>query len=473
MAAPKSEGIQTVRIPFLGNPTNRDTVTTKDQRFLNVYFDILEGAEGAKAFFLVKRPGYSQLNQPPAGAAVGRGVYSWNGNLYSVFGTKIYKGTTDLGVTLTTSSGLCGITEVHPAATTQRLCINDGVKLYLIATNDVVTTVTTIPTPNTRDLIYFDRYLFTLKTDGSIWQCDLDDPTVWDVTKIIYAQMYNGIGVALGHQNNLVYCFSREAIQGFYDAANASGSVLSNVEQVAQQIGCSSKDSLFHDEQLMIWVTNSTTGGYCVAGMDGSSGFTPLSVPGVERILRAEGSSITAVIGNYIRVAGHRFYILTLSAQDRTLVLDLDAKLWLEWQSPAGGKWPLIRFAQHNGALIGQHATNGYLYTVSEATYQDDLTNFSVLGRFRRIDFDDNRRKFVKSAELIGDVQSTSTPVLLQYSDDDWNTLSTARTMDMSLARTLAPAMGNFRRRAWQIEYTGANPLRLEALDLKVLMGQY
>lgn len=469
----QAQEIETVRIPWLGNPTNRDTVTTKDQRFVNVYFDVLESAEGAKSYFLNKRPGYTSLSQPPAAAATGRGVYSWNGSLYSVFGTKIYKGTTDLGVTLTTSTGLCNFDESHPAAVTQQLCINDGAKLYAINTADTVTTISTIPA-NIRSLLYFDRYWFTLSANGALAQSDLDDPTTWSASKLIYSQMYNGAGIALGNQNNLLFALSSDHLQAFYDAANTSGSILTNVEQAAQQIGCASTDSLVFDTEVMIWVTNTKNGGYSVVKMTGSVNADPISTPGIDRVLRGEGTNISSCVGNLINIAGHQFYLLNLAGADRTLVYDLTSKngLWLEWQAAGGsGKFPLVDFTQHSNTLVGQHATDGRIYTLSESATQDNGSSFTVLGRFKRFDLDDNVNKFVKTAYLIGDIQSSTTPVSLQYSDDDWVTLSTARTMDMADVNPMAAAMGKFKRRSWQISYSGANSLRLEALELKLRMG--
>lgn len=467
------DDIQTVRIPFIGNPNNRDTVTSHDQRYLNVYFDVLTSVEGGKTYYMVKRPGGARFNNPSGTTGVGRGVYSWKGSLYSVVGTKIYKNTTDLGVTLSTSTGICGITEVRPAAATQYLCINDGAKLYCIATNGVVTTVTSnFPNPNTTDLLYFDTYLFTQDVNSIIYQCNTDDPTTWDNTKIITSQMFNGTGVGMAHQGNLILCFSNSHMQGFFDAGNASGSVLTNVEQVAQQIGCASQASIAHDENSVIWVCNTNTGGYGVYRLNGAANPVPISTAGIERILRQEGTSITSCVANWIRIAGHTFYVLNLTSQNRTLVYDVNLGIWLEWQLAGGTTgFPFVSFTQHNNALIGQHATDGFNYTFDEATTQDNGVNFNVLARFRRFDIDDDRRKYVKKADLLGDVQATTTNVSLQYSDDDYGTLSTARTMDMSLVRPTTGPMGNFRRRAWQISYTGANALRLGGLELRLRLG--
>lgn len=471
MAATKKGDIQTARIPFVGNPNNRDTVTSKDQRFVNAYFDVVTNAEGQKYYYLVKRPGYA-LHSAPSAAANGRGCYSWRGDLYSVWGNKIYKNTSDLGVTLGGTSGICGIAETRPGAATQYLSINDGLKLYAIATDGTVTTVTTIPNPNTSDLVYFDQYLFTSTTNNAVYQSNADDPTTWDGSKFITGQMYNGSGVGLAMQSNMLLALSDRHVQAFYDAANASGSVLTNIEQAAQQIGCAAQDSIVFDENMVIWVSNSNSGGYSVVKMTGAANVERISTSGIERILRGEGTSISSAVGNWITIAGHTFYLLKLASANRTLVFDVDNELWLEWQSSDGSSaLPFVSFTQHSNTLIGQHATNGSLYTFSEGTYQDAGSNFTVLGRFKRIDFDDDRRKFVQRASLIGDIQSSTTNVSLAYSDDDFVTTATARTLDMSKAHAFATGLSNFRRRSWQISYSGANPLRLEALELKLRMG--
>ena len=469
MAADRKEDIQTVRIPFIGNPTNRSTNADKDQRFVNCYFDVVENPiTGKQVYYLVKRPGTSQLSQPSGGAATARGGISWRGDIYTVYGTKIYKNSSDLGVTLTTSTGICGFAATRPGAGTQYLGINDGAKLYLISTAGAVTTVSTIPNPNTRDLIYMDTYFFTLETDGTISNCDSDDPTTWPGEEIVM-QMYNGSGVVLAHQNNLLYGFATTSLQAFYDAANSSGSPLTNAEQNAFQAGAASHDSLVFDEGLVTWVGNSDTGGFTVWTLDGNSGLKEIGTSEIRRVLDGEGTSISSCRAMLMRTCGKKLYLLTLMSANRTFVYDYETSLWNEWQAAgATTRWPMIDCFQHNSALIAQHESDGWLYTVSPTVYQDNSVNFTVLARFGRVDFDTDDRKFVNGYELIGDIQSTTTNVDFQYSDDDYQTLSTARIFDMSLVRPFLKRGGNFRRRAHQISYAGANPLRAESLEMKI-----
>lgn len=539
--------IQTVRVNFLDPQEQRTTSVAQDQRFINGYFDpVYNALKKDIDFFFTKRPGLSNLTQPPAGATTGRGVYSWRGTLYSVFGTKIYGGITDLGVTLTTTTGICDFAETRPGATTQYLGVNDGTSLYLIATDNtvvvlnnvaitsssvanpsVITTATAhglatgnkvyivghtgatpsingtvyaatvtgastftipvnvtiggtggtlgvFPSTNTGDLLYMDGYWFTMKTTNTIWNCDVDNPLIWDPSKFITAQMYSGTGVGLARQNNYLLCYSDTAEQAFFDNANAAGSPLNNADQAVQQIGCYSNASIAHEEGTIFWVGASKTGGLCVWALKGITSEKEVSTPTINRVLMAEGTSISSCIGDTVRIGGRLFYILTLTSASRTFVYDPDIELWFEWTNTAGtGKFPIVSFTQHNNTLVAQDGTNGRLYTFSNTVYQDSGSNFPVVARTKRVDLDTIKRKFIYRLDLIGDVQSSTTNVSVQYSDDDYVTTSTARTLDMSLDRPFGYSWGNFRRRSWQTTYTGANPFRCSGIEFDFALGAY
>lgn len=474
-AATKAGAIQSVRIPFISESNFRYTSASKDARFVNCYFDPIKyPVTGEVKYYLTKRPGTTRTIQPPATAAVARGVLSWKGDLYSVYGATVWKNTTQLTVTPTTTTGRCGMSFTRPGAATQYLAINDGVKLFIIATSGTVTTVTTnFPTPNTGDLLYKDGYFFVLKTDGTLWNCDVDDPTTWDLTKYITAQMQNSSGVGLANQTNVMFVFGDTSFQAFYDNANSTGSPMSNMESAMQQLGCAANGSIVSDEAQVTWVSKSTTGAYSVYTLDGITGVKEIGYPALNRILFAEGTGISNVYAKMMRMGGRKFYVLQIpTTAKRTFLYDYDTTLWVEWTNAAGTDiWPMFDSTQHANTLVIQHPTDGYLSTVSPAVYQDNAVSFTVLARFARFDLDTVARKFVKSVNLIGDVQTSTCNVSLQYSDDDYVTLSTARTLDMSLVRAFCSTLGNFRRRSWQVSYAGNLPLRLEALEMKIRMG--
>ena len=541
-----AEDIETIRIPILGSAGNRGTSSSKDQRFVNGYFwEIKNPVTGKAVYQFVKRPGLSQNTRPPAGAATGRGLTVWKDNIYSVFDRKIYKGSTDLGITLTNAgTGICGFAATRPGAATQYLGVNDGTSLYLIATDDsviilnnvtitsssvanptVITatahglatgnkiiirdhsgstpsingtiytvtvtgantftipvnvtvggtggTIGSFPTPSTADLLYVDGYFLTLKQSTvGLYNSEVDDPTTWDSTKFITPQMYNGLGVGIAHQNNLVFVFSETSLQAFYNNANATGSPFSNYESAAKQHGACYVRNTIQSGLTITWVGTSLIGGNTVWAMTDVTGLKEIATTPVKLLLDAEGSSLGSATSILVRVAGKYLYVLNLASADRTLVYDYDLEIWTEFEgTTTGTKWPIVASCEKDHALLAQHGTNGWIYNVSPTVYQDDSTNFTVLARFGRLDLDTMRKKVVKSYELIGDVQSSTTNVSLQYSDDDYVTLSTARTFDLAQSRPLLTRGGSFRRRAHQLSYAGSNPLRLEALEMRYRFG--
>ena len=507
-ASSASKDIHTVRIPFINNfqqrvPYDQD----KDTRFLNCYFDIQKSAiTGETKYFLNKRPGLEYYRKPTGATGESRGIIAWLPNtsylpaynyadLYYVIGTQIYKNNTNLGVTLTTSSRKCGMTFTRPGATNQYLAINDGIKLYLIAmTTGVVTTITTnFPSPNTGDLVYKDGYFFTLKYDGTLWNCNVDDPTTWEPAKFITAQMANGRGIGLAVQTNILFVLSDFSIQAFYDNANATGSPMQNMESAMQKIGCASQQSIAYDEGQVTWVSYTGTGGYSVYTLNGATNIEEIGTPTINRLIEkfAENAGASYIYGNFIRIAGRKYYILSMyffnsgDPNQRAFLYDFDLKLWIEWKSSintdgtSAGNWYFSTcFTQAGNHLYMMSHKDATVYYLNYSRYYDlgfgVQSDIDFLARFGRTDFDTSNRKFVRRLELIGDYQnhSFSTDCYnLQYSDDDYRTWSTIRVLPTGQPRNFAYNLGSFRRRAWQISSITQTPIRLEALELKIRIG--
>ena len=338
-------------------------------------------------------------------------------------------------------------------------------------------TLGVFPATNTGDLEYMDGYWVVAKSDGTIWNCDVDNPLVWDPTKYITAQMYGSSLVGLARNNNYLFALGTNSYQAFYDGNNANGSFLTNAESAVQQIGCLSNDTVAHEENSIYWVGISPIGGYTVWNLDGTANLTDIGTPALNRMFLTENWSSGASFGFTLRVAGKFFYVLSLYTSQRTFVYDPDIKIWVEWASTTGTTYPIcsVSYDLKNHYLIGQDQSNGYLYDLTDnsgaALINDNGGAFQFLARTKRFDSGNMKRKFCTSLDLIGDTQSSTTNVNVQYSDDDYVTTSTARTLDMSVTRPFAKAWGNFRRRSWQVSYTGANPCRLVGIEIVYSTG--
>ena len=80
--------------------------------------------------------------------------------------------------------------------------------------------------------------------------------------------------------------------------------------------------------------------------------------------------------------------------------------------------------------------------------------------------------KTCKRFELYGDEQTSSATVDIQYSDDNYKTFSTARTVDMQY-RSWLTGLGKYRRRAWKCTHTANTPLRLEGFEEEFQEGAH
>ena len=463
------------RSPFFGVTTLRGD-TTKDQRYVNMMIERLENKDsGSARFFATKRPG-SILHSTVSPTGAGRGMYSWKGNLYSCVGDKVYKNGVALAVTLTTTTGLLSWSETSGIAAVQRLSFNDGAFLYCIKTDDTVTKVTDGDYPLTDNVgmvEFFDGYTIVATTTGIIYNSDNEDPTSWSPTQTIQAQKYPDPLVGISRQNDVLLAFGQWTTEQFYDAGTpAPSSFMARLDQGTLQVGCASKDSIVHQESFIFWVGASKLGGYTVQKLDGISNLEKVSNDSIEKLLNLEGTNINNCYAYPIRLGGHFYYLLTLVGANRTFVYDIEEERWSEWQSGSSGKFDGIATEEHANYALWQDATTGNIYRFDPNTYQDNGSTIYCILQTHPIDRETQHKKICKRFEVYGDWQTSSCPIDVQYSDDNYKTFSTARQVDMSV-RSWLTTLGNYIRRAWKLTHTANTPLRIEGFEEEFQEGTF
>ena len=68
---------------------------------------------------------------------------------------------------------------------------------------------------------------------------------------------------------------------------------------------------------------------------------------------------------------------------------------------------------------------------------------------------------------------TSPTNLAISWSDDDYQTFTTPRNLDISAERFRLTRLGTFSRRAWKYAFTANQPFRAEALELNVETGHY
>jgi len=272
----------------------------------------------------------------------------------------------------------------------------------------------------------------------------------------------------------MLVVFGEDSTEFFYDNANATGSPLSRNTSYTLQAGIAAPNAIFSQERFCVFIGQSATGGRAVWMLDG---FTPKKVSDeyIEKIIDAEAASISSATGYVLRTNGHFFYVLNLTSQSRTLVYDLEERMWHEWSSNSSSTHTIFNgiYAtdKTNGTSFIQGRTDGKIYVLDPAIYQDNSVNILAEVVTTKYDFETMARKFMTSLNVVCDLISGGT-LTIRWSDDDFTTWSSWKTLSLT-SRPFFARLGSFRRRAFNILFTGNNPFRVEALETEVTLGTH
>ena len=484
MAYSKTPAISTYdtkRQSILYNPLQRSgSILNKDAKLVNMMVEIVPSVDDKLTKAMVKtRPGLIQQYSHTAGE--GRGIYYWtvSGVSYAIYviGNTVYSNGVSLQ-TLTTSTGPVGFTEHVSSTGTVKLVLVDGTKGYVFTSPTVAGTLITdadFPTPHIPMPVFLDGYLFLAKSGTQdIYNSDLDDPALWTAGSYISAEMYPDKIVALTKNNNYIYAVGSNSVEYMYDAANPTGSPLSRHESAVQQFGAVAPFTVVQTDKEVLMVGETSNGGHTVWTIDGFKE-KEVAIPAVRSLFRAEGAALANANAHCIRASGQKMYIITLT--NYSLVYCLDTQMWSIWTSGPTGSLPFIgSWASDgpNGQAYVLGDTDGKVYLVSEDAYDDAGTAFLRQIVTPKFDFDSLNRKTMSRLGLVGDVPTTSgagNSLSISWSDDDYQTWSSPRTLSFDYDFPFVAQLGAFRRRAFKIEYNQPYLLRLEGFEVDINKG--
>lgn len=465
----------TQRFSFIGSPQQRDGYATKDQRFYNMYPEMIKSPiSDGKKYYLKKRPGTAAWLTLPAGT--GRGVFFWPSNAitYTCIGNQVYANNTPL-ITLTTNSGQVGFCEFR-SDTQDLLIFVDGVHGWIISTGDVVTQITdaNFPSPHVPTPVFIDGYIFLAKSlSQQICNSTLNNPFAWPSDGFIDAEMFPDIIVGLNKVQNYLAVVGQQSIEWLYDNGNATGSPLQRNAPAVSQFGCPAPMTINQTEKELILVGDTGNGGRTVWVIDG---FQPSEIANepVREALDAEGNGISSATAFSIQCAGHKWYVLNLYVNSRTFVFDFEEKMWHEWGT--GGNAPnvlewMAGTNTFNGVPILLSKNSGAVGQMSPNYYTDFGGPIFCMVVTVKIDFDTDKRKRFYRLSLVGDSPNgdNTVPMTVYWSDDDYNTWTNGVTMAVNATYPTITQLGYSRRRAFKFTFQQPYALRLESFELDII----
>lgn len=497
----------TVRIPLVGSLTNRNlyvidsTWGTVDQRFENCYPEVVTNPiQGQRRTWLYKRLGTLHSATAGAGYTAMEGGAVWTSGSGGVNGVMSFLSGTTLKLYKTSSAAVIGTSIANistPGALIAETLISDVPNLTILAfksTDGYVhawfypdggsfTEITSGNYPSNQspqlytvgDAAHMDGYMFVMDANGNIWNSDLNSLANWTATSKLPANAYADGGAGVCRYGNYIVGFGLASIEFLRNVGNPSGSPLARVAGV-NGIGCLSKNA----QRAYLNVG----GDVYFIGIEtspGRQGFFKLndtgypakvSTPAIDRYLTANGS---ARIAGAFNMHGMVHILLYSGAGTGSQpCYCVDTNTWWYMKASTGQNYWNCALGVSGAAYFTAPVSAQGIYRAlpSGATYQDDSTAYTATIQTSLIDFGNNRRKFFKSLELIGDLQTTSGNTAISWSDNDYQSFGTAVNVDMATARPRISRLGMAQRRSFKITDAINRPFRLEAMEIEYEEGK-
>lgn len=456
------------RLPLVVVTSNRSDSTSKDARLVNCYIETDESGE----LWIYKRPGLGPADVVAADTS-GDGIYLWRGDLYSVFGSGFYRNGSLVG-TVDDTNGVYQFSEILGA--TPKLLLGNGVKgyAYTVAgglTADLHSINTDFPASFVKGWAYLNGATYVMNSVAVIWGSAINSVSVagdWSPLNFISAQSEPDDGVGLSKQLVYVVAFNTWSTEVFFDKGNVVGSPLGPVEGSLLNYGCASADTIQRIDNLILWASYSRAGTVQVAMLEGLN-MKIVSTQAVERLIRPADTSNSASC--QIKFGGHNFYILSFPGINLTLAYDIAQDMWSQWTDSDGNWFPFVASAaMDNGEVVLQHATNGALYSLDVANYNDDGDIIPVDIYTPNFDATTRRRKQLNLMTFVGD-QTPGSILKVRCSDDDYQTWSNYRTVNMNLKKPNLTNCGTFTKRAYNLHHESNTPFRIQAIEVQYDLG--
>ena len=185
-----------------------------------------------------------------------------------------------------------------------------------------------------RGTAYLDGRVFVMAPNGDIYQSADGDFTSWAATEFIGADIEPDKGMYLAKWNSYIMALKAYSCQFYYDAANATGSILSPAENMAFRVGCASADSVKEVAGSVAWLGQTKDGQGRSIYLMTPQGPQAISTPSVDRVLTHD--DLASVNSWVAKTGAHVLYGITLGSSGVTLVYDFSTKMWSYFSYLAG-----------------------------------------------------------------------------------------------------------------------------------------
>jgi hypothetical protein len=354
---------------------------------------------------------------------------------------------------------------------------------------------------------------FLIYTDGdSVNNSDLNSVTAYSASGTLSPNLVPDEPRAVARQKNAVIVFGSASKEVYSNAGNPFGSPLQRQPDLLERIGAIDQRSVTTLENEIYFVSSPYEGDIGVYRIRGLAS-ERISTPTVDKIIGTVSSTGGAFYASSFRLGGYPYFglFLSISGEEvnlmllengdeillenddsiimendpasvpsfvRFLVYNAGLNLWSEWDSTKGTYIDSVGSGNNNQIFATSRVeTDGKIYTINPVSdgelYQDDGDAYSMEVRTSKTDFGTENRKYGISVSLLGADIQTGTATL-EYSDDDYQTWTTAGTFDLTQSNPRITRVFDFEgARAWRLTHSDNTPFRAKALKFNFNVGAH
>lgn len=434
------------------------------ERLVNMYAEA-SPQDAKNPVCLIQTPGIVTGVTP--GVGPGRGLFKYQGLLYTVSGATLYSITSlhaSTSIGSVTGSSICTFAE---NATQMVICdptityTYDGTTLSAISDADFA---------NGAQCGAIDGYIVFREPNSGRWFCsDLSDARSYDALNYATAEGLadNIVGIIVDHRQVILAgetsmeIWYNSGISGFPFVRDANGFI---------ELGCKSGATLAKADNSIYWLASDLT----VRKLDGLTP-TRISQHGVEAAIKTYVTSDAQ--GFTYTQNGHIFYVLNFPTSAATWVYDATTQEWHERQSYGLDRWrPCATVFCYDRWYVQDFETGkvGYLDTDVYDDWADtkrwEMTFPAVYNNGRRLVHGQFSALFETGVGLVTG-QGSDPRVTLEYSNDGGRTWRTSATKSMGLigqylARVIWDRLGSAIDRVYRL--SGSDPVKTIIADAMV-----
>ena len=318
---------------------------------------------------------------------------------------------------------------------------------------------------------FMDGYMFQAEHRNRIYQSDINSLANWDSANYISKSALSDPPQGLMRVNNKILLFGVDTVEPFYNAGNATGSVLSRVTGGQKNIGLGSvagggasmvgKTHYYARIGEWAFFIGRYSGSKNDASLIATNGttFTKLSRPLEDTLL----SSSTIYSVNAISFGGKSAIAVQMTLPTATtqkwLMFFVDINEWFLWTSTVYG--PVNNTLHFAGATDPQKV---YTFEATD-TWQDNGTSFDMVVQLK-LPFNGFDWKTMTDFGVIADTPGSTQNLGVQFSNDDGTTWTTSRDIDLSKENKRMYRCGTFRQRMVRLTHSGTAEVGLRELSI-------